>query len=317
MNSNVLLNSNFKFGCPRCGKKEIVTDLNSAEIFCVYCGFVIDEKLKNFGYESFFTDSQKDTRRTGMSRTLSRNDFGLSTVIGSKNKDVHGNSLSFVMSSTIKRIRIQDNRSQLSKYSDTNFKVAFEFLERIQDKLGVSDSVKETAAYIYRKAVEQKITAGRQIYSVIAASMYIACRNTMTLRNLNDVSKAADIKRKNLSQSYRAIVKQLDLKIPLVNQTNYVSKISNTLKISSSTKNLALQILKKAVELDMMAGRDPVGMAAAAVYYSGVIRGDGVSQIQVADASGITSVTVRNRFHELKKVIQIPKNKTTKNTITK
>ncbi|MFQ5476871.1 MAG: transcription initiation factor IIB family protein [Nitrosopumilus sp.] len=315
MNTSVVLNSNFKFECQRCRKKQIITDFNLGEIFCGNCGFVIDDKLEHFGYESIPIDSQKDTRRTGMPTTLSRNDFGLSTVIGSENKDVHGKPIPHTTSSTIKRIRIQDNRSQLAKHSDMSFKVAFEFLGRIQDKLGVSDSVKETAAYIYRKAVEQKITTGRQINSVMAASMYIACRNTKTLRSLNDVSLSANIKRKNISQSYRAIVNRLDLKIPVVKQTNYISKISNTLKIPVGTKNLALKILKKAGELDMMAGRDPAGMAAASIYYSSLIRRDGFTQIQLADASGITPVTVRNRFRELKKIIQITNDKPRKNPI--
>lgn len=305
MNTNTVLNSNFRFKCQRCGKRQIVSDFYSGEIFCGNCGVVINEKLENTGYESSNIDSKKDTRRTGSPTTLARNDFGLSTIIGSENKDVHGKPIPFSASSTIKRIRIQDNRSQLGKRSDSNFKIAFDFLNRIQDKLDVSDSVKETAAHIYRKAVEQKINIGRPIYSVIAASMYIACRNTNTLRNLSDISEITDIKRKKIAQSYRAIVKQLDMKIPVVNQINYVLKISNTLKISIGVKNLALEILKRAEELDMMAGRDPAGMAAASIYYSSLIRGERISQIQIADATGITPVTVRNRFREIKQKIPI------------
>lgn len=52
--------------------------------------------------------------------------------------------------------------------------------------------------------------------------MGFPCRNTQTLRNLSDISNVTDIKRKRIAQSYRAIVKQLDLKIPVVDQANYV-----------------------------------------------------------------------------------------------
>lgn len=313
---NTTSQSNFKFQCPRCSKKQIITDFNSGEVFCGYCGFVINTKLENMGYESSNIESQRDISRAGASRTLSRHDFGLSTTIGLENKDSKGNSIPSDLSHAIKRIRIQDSRSQLGKYSDINFKVAFDFLERIQDKLGVSDNVKETTAYIYRKAVGQKITTGRQINSVVAASMYIACRQTQTLRSLKDISDATNIKRRRISQSYRAIVKQLDLKIPVVNQTNYILKISNILKISRKTQNLALQILQKVEELDMLAGRDPVGMAAASIYYSNMIKNEGFSQIQIANASGVTAVTVRNRFHEIKKTIQIQHDENGKNSIT-
>lgn len=307
MSSNTVLNSNLKFECQRCSKKQIVTDFGTGEIFCANCGFVIDEEMENSGYESCPVDNQKNKSRTGMPITLSRNDFGLFTVISSENKDVHGKPIPFAFSSTIKRIRVQDARSRLAKRSAASFNVAFDFLERLQDKLGVSDNVKETASYIYRKALERKITSGRPIYSVAAASMYIACRNTHTLRNLSDISKAANIKRTNISQSYRAIVKQLDLKMPLVNQADFILKISNTLKISAGTKNLAIEILKKATELDMMSGRDPAGMASASIYYSNVIRKDGFTQTQIANASGVTAVTIRNRVREIKKKIQIQK----------
>jgi len=305
MGSNIALNSNSRFECQRCGRKQIITDFDSGEAFCSNCGFVINERLENFRHESNQATSQKDTARTGTSITLSRNDFGLSTVIGSQNKDSRGNTISLDMLSTMRRIRIQDSRSHLARYSDASLKMAFDFLERVQDKLGVPDSVKETAAYIYRKAAERRITTGRQIYSVVAASMYIACRNTQTLRNLSDISEATNIKRKKISQSYRAIVKQLDLKMLVVNQTDYVFKITGILKASAATRNLALEILKKAEKLDMLAGRDPVGMAAASAYYSSLIRNEGFTQKQIADASRITAVTVRNRFHEIRKNVPL------------
>ena len=309
-----MLNSTLKFECQRCGKNQIITDFNSGEIFCENCGCVINDKGENFGKESNNFDEQKDTRRTGAPITLSRNDFGLSTVIGSGNKDANGNTISFTMSPTIKRIRIQDNRSQTAKSSDVSFRVAFDFLERIQDKLGVSDSVKENAAYIYRKTVEQKITKGREIYSMVAASMYIACRNTQTLRNLKDVTEATNIKRRTISKSYRAIVKQLDLKIPVVDQASYILKISSILKASVRTKNLALRILKKAEELNLVAGRDPIVIAAALIYYSCLVRGDRISQTQIVNVAGISSVTIRKRFHEIQKNITIQHDKSRKNS---
>jgi len=103
--------------------------------------------------------------------------------------------------------------------------------------------------------------------------------------------------------------------MPLVNQADFILKISNTLRISAGTKNLAIEILKKATELDMMSGRDPAGMASASVYYSNVIRKDGFTQTQIANVSGVTAVTIRNRVREIKKKIQIQKDKNEKNLI--
>lgn len=301
--------SNIISRCNRCGKESIIHDKSQGEIFCESCGFVIDEKINDLNYDSISFEDGKDNRRTGTPMSMSVHDFGLSTMISVINKDAKGNSISPLTNATIRRIRILDQRSQLHKNIDSNYKIAFDMLQRIQDKICVSNHVKELAAYIYRKAVERKITQGRSINAVIAASMYAACRNTQTLRTLKDISEVTDIKPKKISQSYRAIVKQLDIKIPVVNQVQCLSKISNNLGVSEKTKYLAMEILQKAADRKILAGRDPVGISAAVLYYACLIKKETFTQTQVAEASRVTVVTVRNRFHEIRKIIHIDLNK--------
>ena len=289
--------------CKRCGKESIIHDKTVGEICCKSCGFVIDEKITDLNHDLISFEDGKDNRRTGTPMSISVHDFGLSTMISVINKDAKGNSISASTNATLRRMRILDQRSQSHNYIDINYKIAFNTLQRIQDKICVSNHVKELAAYIYRKAVERKITQGRSINAVIAASMYAACRNTQTLRTLKDISDATDIKPKKIAQSYRAIVKQLDLKIPVVNQMNCLSKISNNLGVSEKTKYLAMEILQKAADLGILAGRDPVGISAATLYYACLIKKEPFTQTQVAEASRVTVVTVRNRFYEIKKII--------------
>ena len=296
------LDARYTSKCRMCGKQSIIHDFTSGEIYCKSCGIIIEQKTSDQSHDVSY-DYANDNRRTGMPTSISIHDFGLSTVIGHVNKDVKGNRISPETITTIRRIRVQDRRSQLQKSTDANFRIAFEMLQRIQDKICVSDSVKELAAYIYRKAIEQKITQGRSINAVVAASMYAACRNTQTLRTLRDISEVIDIKRKTISQSYRAIVKQLDIKIPVVNQMNYILKIANNLKLPEKTKQLALKILQKATDIGIVAGRDPVGISAAAIYFACIIRQESFTQTQISKASGITVVTIRNRFYEIQKKI--------------
>ena len=297
--------SNTVSRCDRCGKESIIHDKTQGEIFCKSCGVVIDEKINDLNHDSRSFEDGHDNRRTGIPMSMSLHDFGLSTIISVINKDAKGKSISPSTNVIIKRMRLLDQRSQLHKHIDINYKIAFDMLQRIQDKICVSNHVKELAAYIYRKAVEQKITQGRSINAVVAASMYAACRNTQTLRTLKDISEVTDIKPKKISQSYRAIVKQLDLKIPVVNQVQCLSKISNNLGVSEKTKYLAMEILQKAADLRILAGRDPIGISAAILYYACLIKKETFTQTQVAEASRVTVVTVRNRFKEIRKIIRI------------
>ena len=287
--------------CPRCGKNTIITDMEIGELICGRCGYVISERLENSGPEwRSFLDDKTNKARTGAGTSLTMHDYGLATVINPINRDSVGKPLSYSMKKTLKRLRIWDRRSPVNYSGEKNLISAFTELGKMKDKLALSDAVMEKAAYIYRKALDKKLVRGRSITSVIAASLYAACRDTGTPRTLNDITAAINIKRKDLALSYRMLVKELDLKIPVVDSVQCVARIASKAGLSEKTKRYAVKILKKAKENEISAGKDPMGLAASALYISNNRMGMNCSQRIIARAAGITEVTVRNRCQGLK-----------------
>ncbi len=288
--------------CPRCGKGTIVTDHNTGENFCGRCGFVITEKVSESGPEwrSFSKEEHEGRSRAGVPTSLAMHDMGLATIIGPTNRDATGKPLSASMKSTIERLRTWDSRSQVHEPVDRNFRQAFSELDRLKDKLAVGDAVIEKTAYIYRKALEKGLVRGRSISALIAASLYAACRDTETPRTLKDVGTASNIKRKDIARCYRLLLRELSLKMPVVNPVNCVSRIASKADLSEKTKRDATKILRTAEELKISAGKDPMGLAAAALYVACVTNGENKTQRDVAEAAGVTEVTIRNRYKGLK-----------------
>ena len=292
------LNSN----CSRCGKKSLLTDEVTGEQFCGKCGYVISQKVDESGPEqrSFSTQGGVDTGRTGSPISLTRHDKGLSTVINPANRDATGKPLSASMKSTIRRLRTWDSRSQSQASADRNLRQALAELGRLKDKLAISSSVFEKAAYIYRKALEKKLVRGRSISAMISASLYAACRDTETPRTLKDIADAANVKRKDISRCYRLLYNELELKMPVVDPIQCIARISSNLKLTEKTKRYAAKILKETQKRQESAGKDPMGLAAAALYFSCVKNGVYVTQRDLAEAANVTEVTIRNRFKALK-----------------
>lgn len=56
-------------------------------------------------------------------------------------------------------------------------------LERISDDLGIPEDLRETAAIIYRKAMKNNMVRGRSIETLLAASIYAACRDDQHTKN--------------------------------------------------------------------------------------------------------------------------------------
>ena len=286
--------------CPRCGKNTIITDMEIGELICGRCGYVVSERLENPGPERrSFPDDRISRERTGVGTSLAIHDQGLSTVISPTNRDATGKPLSSSMKMALKRLRTWDSRTQNDSI-DRNFKQAFSELNRLKDKLAISDAVIEKAAYIYRKALEKKLVRGRSIPAMIGAALYAACRDTETPRTLNDITAAINIKRKELTLCYRVLVKELGLKMPVVDSVQCIARIASKAGLSEKTKRYAVKILKKAKQNEISAGKDPMGLAASALYISTTRMGMKCSQKIIAQAAGITEVTVRNRCQGLK-----------------
>jgi len=289
--------------CPRCGKNTIITDMEIGELICGRCGYVVSERLENPGPERrSFPDDRISRERTGVGTSLAIHDQGLSTVINPTNRDSTGKPLSSSMKMTLKRLRTWDKRSQSDRI-DRNFKQAFSELNRLKDKLAISDVVVEKAAYIYRKALEKKLVRGRSIPAMIGAALYAACRDTETPRTLNDITAAINIKRKKLTACYRLLVKELGLKMPVVDSIQCVARIASKAGLSEKTKRYAIEILRKAEEDKSSAGKNPMGLAGAALYLSCVKNGDDKTQRDIAEASNITEVTIRNRYKGLSELL--------------
>jgi transcription initiation factor TFIIB len=293
--------------CPRCGKGPMVVDTNGGELVCSNCGFVVKEKIVETGPEwrSFSKDEKDDRSRSGTPTSIAMHDMGLATVIGGVNKDASGKSLSSSMKATVDRLRTWDSRSQAHEPMDRNLRQAFSELDRLSDKLAVSDAVVEKAAYIYRKALERGLVRGRSISAIIAASLYAACRDRETPRTLKDLAVVSNVKKKDIARCYRLLLKEMDIKMPVADPIKCVSRIASRAGLSEKTKRRALEILKKAEEARISAGKDPMGLAAAALYVSCTLEGEDKTQRDVAEAAGVTEVTIRNRYKGLRSALGI------------
>ena len=267
---------------------------------------MISDKLEETkGEWRAFTDTGASRARTGSGTSITMHDMGLTTIIGTADKDSSGKPLPHDTRSTMNRLRTWDSRSQVSTSADRNLRQALTEMNKIKDKLALSDATIEKAAHIYRKSMSKKLIRGRSIQGLVAACLYAACRNTETPRTLNDIADGINIRKKDLARCYRLICRELDLKMPVADPVKGLSRIASLAKLSEKTKRNAIHILNQAKHLGMAAGKDPMGMAAAALYLACINNGEPKSQRDISRASGVTEVTIRNRCANLKEIAQL------------
>ena len=290
--------------CPTCNNSNhaTVTDPESGEVICSNCGIVILEKIEDYIHEerrAFSIEETHNRSRIGAPASLAFHDRGLCTVIGKANIDASGKALDTASLHKIAKLRRLNSWISVQKSSEKSLRRAFQKLDNLKDKLGLSDSIVEKSAYIFRKVQERQLVRGRTIDGMLSAAVYTACREMGAAITLKDIACASNLTQKDLSRNYRVLVFELDIKTPIVDPMKCISKLSNKLGISEKAKKRAIHIMSEVVKREMSSGKIPMGLAASVLYLSCQISGEIISQANVAQAAGTTEVTIRNRFKDL------------------
>jgi transcription initiation factor TFIIB len=277
-------------------------------VVCGNCGIVITEKpedIINPEWRAFTLEEKNSRSRTGAPTSLAKHDRGLATLISKTGRDASGQRLNAYADSTFKRLRTWDSRTQYSSGADKNLMQAFSELDILKDKLGLSHAVIEKIAYIYRKAQERQLTRGRSISAMLSAAIYIACREMGTPRTLKDIVAASNVKRKDVARNFRVLILELDIKVPIADPMKCITKIANKSNLSERTVRQAARMMTKVIEKEITAGKHPMSLAATVLYISSIRSGENVTQAAIADAAGLTEVTLRNRIKDLKLKLNI------------
>lgn len=279
--------------CGRC-KAQLVT--TEHELVCSACGVVWAERFADDTW-----DYDKDEQGTGRTGPPENPMMTSSTMISTGNKDASGKWIKGEAKDMAKRITVWDKRQKSN--GKKTLTIANSEITRICQVLGINENVKQRGAEIFRECEKYKMMRGRTTTVFSAACLYAACREQGTSKTLTDFTNACYARRSDISAYYRLIIKTLDIKPNIMSPVSYISRIgSNTVPpINVKTQQQAVRLLE---ELDGKEGKDPVGLAAAALYYCCCLKGWDYTQRTIALAAGITEVTIRNRMKDMLKQIQ-------------
>jgi len=288
-----------------CSESIKITDFETGEVICQNCGKVLQDKISNNREDNNAFSKSEYASHFGSKSSLRFHDMGLATIIGKFNHDSTGKPIDYKMRPAMKRMRFWDSRSHTKNSSEQNLRIALLTMEKLTEKLCLSDVIMERAAYIYRKAARAQLIRGRSINGMVGACVYLACREMDVTRTIEDISNNLQGNRSSLAKNYRILFQNLRLTVSIPDPIRCIIKIANNLDIPENTKREAIHIFDILKEKKLIAGKKPNSVAAAVIHMAGIKTGVNLSQQKISKASGITVVTIRNRCKEYIKHVEL------------
>ena len=285
--------------CDVCDGTELIHDGVNGEVVCARCGLVRTDEVVSTGPEwRAFTLSESVKRERATPTPYSAFDGGMFTRFR-EGRDANGTRLNPEQLQKWRRLRRFDFRTKSDDNKIRNLNQAAIEVERYTDRLHLPRGMKDRALFIYRKALKEDLIRGRTISDFVAAAIYAACRESKVPRSLANVSEASGRSVKDISRTYRLLVRSLKLRMPVDNPMKFVPRIAGSLNIDLETERKTIESLRRAGELKLLIGKDPRSMATAALYMACKSNKRKMTQKKLADAAGISTVSLRNRLREL------------------
>jgi transcription initiation factor TFIIB len=280
--------------CPECGGS-IIPLINTGDVVCNQCGLVINEKNVDFSHNGrrAYTNQEKINReQTGAPISILLPDMGLSTVIDKKK----------ISNPDLKRAAKWNTRITWQK---RNLLIASTELKRISTNLNLPNYVKEDAMRLYIEAFKKKLLRGRSINAMVAACLYLACRRKKLPRTLQEITNDASANAKDVRRCYSTLVRELNLSPPSTNPISLIPRYITELGLDSEIERLTSKILNAYSTKFSISGKDPKGLCAGALYLACRIKNREVTQQKIVDTVGVTEVTLRSRYKELRDKLNI------------
>ncbi len=280
--------------------KNIVEDPTRGEIICIDTGEVIADHLIQEGAPWRAYNTEEWMKRVHASSTTNVvHDSGLVTDIKLIAKNHRMKMMSLKFRSLQHKIRVAKDQRKLVE--------ALTKMNKLAAQLGLPEAVKETAGILIKKIISTLNPRKSKLDVYVAAAVILAARLHNIPQRAKDVLPLLGIPEQLYWKAMTEIMFSIEdiPKRSTLDPRVFLQKIVTNLNLSQKVYTLASQIIAVLKQRGYTEGKDPAGIAAAAVYVASIIMNEKKTQREVANAANVTEVTIRNRYKDIVDKVEI------------
>jgi len=273
--------------CPSHPNAHLIEDHRAGDMICPECGLVVGDRLVDVGTEWRSFSNEKtgaDPSRVGAPENplLIGSDLSTSIAIG------FGSSESDQSLATAQRRNMNNADRQMTQ--------AFGVIREMSERIHLPRSVQDIANRVFRDVLDTKALKGKNNEAQAAACLYIACRKEGVPRTFKEICAVSRVSKKEIGRCFKLIIKALETNLDQITSADFMSRFCSNLSLPNTVQIAATVIARRAVELDLVAGRSPISIAAAAIYMASQASAEKKTAKEIGEIAGAAEVTVKQTY---------------------
>lgn len=285
----------YKIMCPQCRDEHpnIVEDFAAGDLICGNCGAIVGDRIIDTRSEwrTFSNDGTggDDPSRVGGPSNPLLGGEQLDTLISNRD-GFSGNS---------KDLNRLQNRANY-KSGERNILQSFKEISTLCERIGLPKVIADRAKQLYKMAEDSKITKGKANEGIIAACLYIACRQEKVTRTFKEISSLTRVSKRDIGRCYKEMFPLLEQRMTTVSTEDFMTRFCSHLNLPMEVQKAALHFSRKCQEHGYTAGKSPISIASAGIYMvSHLFPNCKKTPKDVSFVSGVSESTIKSTYKEL------------------
>lgn len=165
-------------------------------------------------------------------------------------------------------------------------------VNELAHRLDLSHDVRRRATMICSGLSYGALGHGTRPSVVASATLYVACRENKTPVTLKELADAIGSDPREVGRCYLELLEAMHISRPGLNGRGYVSHITLKRPVSEQVLAMSQDLIRRMTDKGL-GGRNPMTLAASALYLTCCTMGEKVTQAEVAEAAGVGEESVR------------------------
>lgn len=218
---------------------------------------------------------------------------------------------------------LQQAASRLTKDAGgggRNLVAAYREIGNMCDVISLPKSIADTSKQLFKRVDEEKLLKGKPQDAIIAACIFIACRQARVPRTFKEIVALTNVEKRvrpcfffppsppltilaqAIAQCFKVLERAFETSIPGAGPSSsssadsLITRYCNHLGLPVPVQRAAVFVVTRAGEEGILAGRSPITIAAACILFATALWGQPKSAKEIAAVAGVQDSTIRQSY---------------------
>lgn len=186
-----------------------------------------------------------------------------------------------------------------SAKGERNLVHAYKEIGAMCDSISLSKIVTDTAKQLFKRVEDEKLLRGKSSDAIIAACIFIACRQEKVGRTFREICALTRVPKKEIGRCYKTLQTKLQTNTTVMNSEDLMLRFCSNLQLPNYVQKAGIDLVKRAKEVGTLAGKSPISVAAACIYLVSYLYRQPKSTKDIAHVAGVSEVTIKSAYKTL------------------